>query len=380
VTILLLCLSGLFFLLAIHPFLIYPLTLRLLPKRPMQPQMAPAPLTYAICMCAYNERAVIEQKAENLRSLQKAIPGLQVYIYIDAASDGTAEALEPYKNDFFIHVSPERHGKTYGMNLLVAQATADIIIFTDANVMLDVASIPALARYYADPQVGCVCGHLIYVNGEGTATAANGTLYWRLEEHIKQLECETGSVMGADGSIFSVRRALHRPPPPDIIDDMFVSFSVLCDGARIVRAPDVIAYEESVTVASEEFRRKVRIACQAFNVHRLMWPRLRQLPALDLYKYISHKLLRWFVLLWLVLAALCFELALLWAGYVWVALALPFLGGIVLWGGYKLRLPLIPQIVDILTAFLGAALGVWRSIKGERFQTWALAQSIRQKK
>lgn len=381
-SLLFLLLSLLFFALAVHPFVLYPLSLRFLKSRflhPLQPQPLERPLTYAVCVCAYNERAVIAAKAENLMALKRAIPGLEVFIYVDAASDGTADVLKAWEHEFTIHVSPDRHGKTYGMNLLVGMAKADVIIFTDANVMLDVASIPALENYFADPEVGCVCGHLIYVNGDGTAsqTAANGSLYWKLEEHIKQLENETGSVMGADGSIFAVRRSLHRAPPPDIIDDMFVSFSILCEGARIVRAPDVIAYEESVTVAKEEFRRKVRIACQAFNVHRLMWPQLKQLPAWDLYKYISHKLIRWFVLYWLVLSGLCFMAALASAGFAALAVVLLALGASSLYLGAVLGIRPVVQIVDILYAFAATAVGVWRSVKGDRFQTWAPAQSIR---
>ncbi len=62
---------------------------------------------------------------------------------------------------------------------------------------------------------------------------------------------------------------------------------------RIVRVADAVAYEAAVSRPAEEFRRKVRISCQAFNVNRALWPRLLRLPALDLYKYVSHKLLRW---------------------------------------------------------------------------------------
>lgn len=374
-------LAILFGILAIYPFVLYPLSLYVLRQRmakPLGTQAAAQPLTYAICMCAYNERACIVQKAENLRALQQAMPGLEVLIYIDAASDGTAEALEPYKDHFKIHVSPERHGKTYGMNLLVGMAQADIILFTDANVMLDVKSVAALANYYADPEVGCVCGHLIYTNGEGsTETANNGSLYWRLEEFIKQLESETGSLMGADGSIFSIRRKLHHAPPADIIDDMYVSFSILCDGYRLVRAPDVIAYEESVTIAKEEFRRKVRIACQAFNVHRLMWPRLRQLDAFNLYKYVAHKLLRWFVLYWIALSVVSFLIFLTAAGFAWLAALLLIAVPVLTYVAVKVRIGLVVQLVDIFYAFAATALGVWRSVRGDRFQTWTPAQSIR---
>lgn len=368
--------------LALHPFLTYPLSLLVLRRvhhRPLRQPETPAAESFAVCVCAYNEEGVIREKAENLLAVKRSIPGLEVFVYVDAASDGTAAILREFEDQFTVHVSPERHGKTYGMNLLVAKATASIVIFTDANVMLDVETLPLLRRYFADPEVGCVCGHLIYTNARDSVTAATGSLYWRLEEKIKQLESETGSLMGADGSIFAIRRRLHHPPPDNIIDDMFVSFNILCDGYRIVRAPEVKAYEDSVTSPKEEFRRKVRIACQAFNVHKLLWKRLRRLGPLDLYKYISHKLLRWMALYTLALAVLLIEAAIVLAGQPVAALVLAILGAIGLWVGRTFQVTPLSQIWDILTAFAGTGLGVWRSLRGEKFQTWTPAASIRKR-
>lgn len=373
-------LSFVFGALAVHPFVTFPASLIFLKRfrsRAILPVADAHPQTYAICMCAYNEEGVIKDKAENLLALKRALPGLEVRIYVDAASDRTAEFLKPYKGEFFIHVSEDRHGKTYGMNLLVSGASSSVVVFTDANVMLDADTIQNLEKYFADPSVGCVCGHLKYTNADSGATAATGSLYWKLEEFIKQAESDTGSVMGADGSIFAIRRSLHNPPPADIIDDMYVSFSILCDGYRVVRAPDVVAYEESVTASHEEFKRKVRIACQAFNVHRLLWPRLRQLGGVDLYKYISHKLLRWFTLLWIGLSLLFFGLSLFSAGWglLFVLMAVMAVAGIYL--GLKKNITPVPQLADIFSSFGGTLLGVFKSLGGERFQTWTPAQSIR---
>jgi hypothetical protein len=214
-------------------------------------------------------------------ALRAAAPELELLVYVDAASDGTATILREYEDRLRLVVSPARHGKTHGMNTLVGMTSAEVVVFSDANVIFAPDAVPKLVAPFADAEVGAVCGHLRYVGDVDSGTAESGSLYWRLEEHIKALESETGSVMGADGSIFAIRRSLHRPPPPDLIDDMFVSFSVLCDGSRIVRADDAVAFEEAVSRPGEEFRRKVRIACQAFNVHRALWPRLKALPAMD---------------------------------------------------------------------------------------------------
>ncbi len=370
-------------LIAVHPFIFYPLSLlgiRRFRRKPIAFGTMPghANVRYAICVCAYNEERVIQRKAENLLSLRRAMPDLEVFIYVDAATDRTAELLRPYAEHFHIHVSPRRHGKTYGMNLLVSMTQAPIIIFTDANVFLDGASLLNLSRYFSDPHIGCVCGHLVYTNSTDSVTATTGSLYWRLEEAIKRLETDTGSTMGADGSLFAIRRELHRPPPDHIIDDMYVSFRVLCEGHRVVQVDDVLAYEESVTSASEEFRRKIRIGCQAFNVHRIIWSSLRNTGILTRYKYVSHKLLRWLSIYFLFTAELFIVLGLFLLGHERIALLallspvpLFLLGGV--W-----RLKPFSQIWDVLMSLAGAGLGVWRSLRGDLFQTWTPANSIRQ--
>ena len=193
------------------------------------------------------------------------------------------------------------------MNLLASKARAPILIFTDANVSMDLDCVGDFRRHFADPEVGCVCGSLVYTNDGASATASSGSAYWRFEEAIKKLEMESGSMMGADGSVFAIRRSLHKPPPEHIIDDMYVSLTILCSGYRVIQASDALAYEESVVSAREEFRRKIRIACQAFNVHRLLWPQLRKLDGITLYKYVSHKLIRWFTIYLLAIAAFAFD-------------------------------------------------------------------------
>jgi cellulose synthase/poly-beta-1,6-N-acetylglucosamine synthase-like glycosyltransferase len=367
--------------LAQHPFVTYPLSLKLLKKlRPYRPGPRPARaphLDFTICMCAYNEEGVIREKLQNLLALKQRDPGLEILIYVDAASDQTAKRLRAYAPHIQFHVSATRHGKTYGMNLLASRATGDVILFTDANVMLDMEVLDKLRASFAEPEIGCVSGNLIYTNGDASVTASTGSMYWRLEEGIKRLEQETGSVMGADGSLFAIRRELHKAPPDHIIDDMFVSFWVLIQGYRVVQSKDARAYEESASNAAEEFGRKSRIACQAFNVHRLIWPHIRRMDWLTVYKYVSHKLLRWLCIYFLALAAIFMVAALAVAGYAWAAAVLIVAAIVAFILGARYAIKPFAQIVDIITSMAGAGLGVWKSVRGESFQTWTPVASLR---
>ena len=56
------------------------------------------------------------------------------------ASDRTAEILSKYAEDIDLYVASERHGKTYGMNLLSARAQADILIFDEPTRGIDVGA------------------------------------------------------------------------------------------------------------------------------------------------------------------------------------------------------------------------------------------------
>lgn len=379
----LLCLSaaGLLLLLSLYPFVFYPLTLRVLalthrrPLRLSEPAGMPR-RSYAVCVCAYNEAPIIRTTIENLIALRRLVPNLQILVHIDGNADGTADIAREYADRIDLAISPERKGKTYGMNLLLSMATADIVVLTDATVRIDEKALPNLEKYFLDPEVGCVCGHLRYVNDD-TTTAYVGSAYWRFEETIKQMESDTGSVMGADGSIYAIRRSLFRPVPDDMIDDMYISLDVLCQGYRLVRAPDVYAYEKSVTDIREEFRRKIRIACQAFYAHRVLRPKLAQLHWLDRYKYVSHKLIRWFTAYTLAGAGLLFlaGIALTFGPIVAAALAATAIGALLL--GYARNIRPLAIISDVLMSFLATAIGVWKAVTGHRISTWEPATSIR---
>lgn len=377
----LLAASGVLSALAAHPFTTYPASLHLVARsgatRALRRAFPPSGSRVAMCVCAYNEMRTIRDRIENMLAMRAAVPELELLLYIDAANDRTEAIAREYADRITLVVGSTRHGKTYGMNLLVSRTDAEFVVFSDANVRFAPDAIPHLLAPFADPKVGCVCGHLVYTTNTESPTAATGSIYWRLEEHIKEMESRTGSTMGADGSIFAIRRRLHHPPPPDIIDDMFVSLSILCDGYRVVRAADALAYEVTVSQPAEEFRRKMRIACQAFNVHRKLRPRLRRLSLWDHYKYVSHKLLRWQSGMLLAAAGFTYiaGLALIEA---WAPLAVSAVGGIVLLGlGLARPASTAGKLLDVVAAFMATSVGVLRSLRGERFQVWSPPASAR---
>ena len=367
------------FALALHPYTTYPISLiviRWFRKVYVEPHGKP-PESYAIACCVYNERGVIEDKIANMLALRERLPRCEILFHSDGSTDGTNEILEGYADQFTLSLAKARGGKSVGMNALMQRTAADIVIFTDANVMIDPESAANVGNYFRDPAVGCVTGHLSYTNPNESSTAWTGARYWRFEEWLKQLESDVGSVVGADGSIFAIRRRLHTPAPADIIDDFHTSMSIFCSGHRIVRAKDFTAVERAATVRGDELRRKVRIACRAFNCHRLLWPRILRCTPLSIYSYVSHKLLRWLSGFFVAIGAVCAALMILVGfGFVGVIIFAGLLGAAAMLAENS-RWPVLAKLWEGVAATAATGIGVYRSFRGERFQTWTIASSTR---
>jgi cellulose synthase/poly-beta-1,6-N-acetylglucosamine synthase-like glycosyltransferase len=359
----------------LHPYLIYPATLNLFRTRQVRPVPgAPEPSVTAV-FSAYNEEPVLPAKFENLRAIRALHPQIEILAYSDCSSDNTLAMLEAQSDLLTVIPAHERAGKATGMRKMAAAAHGDIMLFTDANVILDPASVAPLLGYFSDPTIGGVAGTLCYINEGESTTAKVGGLYWRLEEVMKRRESRCGSIMGADGSIFATRRALYPTVPPHLLDDMTVSMTVTFRGQRLIHATDVIAYEKSATSSADEFRRKRRIACRAFNTHRHLWPQIRSCyGATDLYKYVSHKLLRWLGLVPLALSALLAALALLIAGKILILSALIVAVAICVLLGRAGVVPFSAGF-EVLMSVIATFYGVVDSFCGKTYQTWAPAAS-----
>lgn len=364
--------TALFFAaLFLYPYLIYPTVLRLLPKSDIRCESFSCKVS--LLFCAFNEEACLPDKIANLRHLKNRYSDLEFLAFDDGSSDGTLKLL---RESGFITVvaGAGRQGKAHGMKLLAAKASGDILLFTDANVILAQDSIESLKSYFADPSVGGVCGQLVYLDATNTATAVAGGFYWRLEEKIKSLESRSGSIMGADGSVFALRRALYPSFPDTVLDDLTVSMAAVFSGRRLVKADDVIAYEQLVASSQEEFQRKIRISTRAYHTHMHLSPQLRKMRPLDRFKYFSHKWLRWWGASWLLLATLA-VLAAIFSVSVEFGLAAVVGGALFLILGAYSSLKLVSLPFEILAALAATQIGVFKAMLGHTFKTWQPAES-----
>ncbi|MDR3714968.1 MAG: glycosyltransferase family 2 protein [Puia sp.] len=248
-----------------------------------------------LIVSAWNEEDFIEQKIEN--TLQLDYPGskLKLIFITDGSSDNTADIVRRYPAIRLLH-QPERRGKIAAMNRAIKEVTTPIVIFSDANTLLNTGCVREMVKHYADPRVGGVAGEKKVISDPGSQSAVSGEgLYWKYESALKKLDSELYSVVGAAGELFSVRTALFEETAENIIIEDFVQSLKICMKGFIIQyEPLAYAMETASLSMKDEEKRKIRICAGAFQAMTLLGPLFNpfRYPVLS-FQFLSHRILRW---------------------------------------------------------------------------------------
>jgi len=253
---------------------------------------------------AYNEERDIAQKLQNTLALNYPRDRLEILVASDGSTDKTDEIVRGFASQGVRLVRVEgRVGKTETQNQAVRQATGDVIVFSDATTKYERMNLRKIVRNYADPTVGAVSGRYEYFNPTGASIGVGNILFWKYENFIKSSQTRIKTITGCCGCIYSVRRALYEPLPPDIISDLVEPLKILEKGYRIVFEPDAVAHEETTEKTGEEFNMRIRVITRGMRgmlfMRKLFNPLRHGFVAFQL---ISHKLLRWLMPVFMVAA------------------------------------------------------------------------------
>ena len=245
---------------------------------------------------AFNEADIVDEKMANSLELDYPEEKLHIVWVTDGSDDGTNERLRTrWEGKATVFFQPERQGKTAAMNRGMKLVDTPIVVFTDANTMLNKGAIKEIIRQFSDPRVGCVAGEKrVEIQAEQGATAGEG-IYWKYESALKRLDYRLYSAVGAAGELFAIRTSLFEQMPPDtLLDDFILSLRIAMRGYKIAYSKEAYALESASLNMREEEKRKVRISAGGLQS---VW-RLRGLLNMFRYgilsfQYISHRVLRW---------------------------------------------------------------------------------------
>jgi glycosyltransferase involved in cell wall biosynthesis len=275
-----------------YPYAIYPALLvgwnRLTGRKLPRPDPAHRP-SVTVILPVHNEARRIEAKIANLLSLDYPMDLLQLIVIGDGCTDDTlALAATAGGAHVVIHALPARAGKAAALNAGLQRAKGEIVVFTDAGILLDRGALASLVSHFRDPVVGCVSGE-DYVEGGGSEG-----LYGRLELLMRREEARLHSIAGASGCFYGMRRALCRPFKPGMAPDFLSVLDTVRSGHRALCEPTARGAMMATTSQRAEFSRKARTFLRGltalFGNVELLNP-VRH-PAFSFILW-SHKLMRW---------------------------------------------------------------------------------------
>jgi cellulose synthase/poly-beta-1,6-N-acetylglucosamine synthase-like glycosyltransferase len=306
----------------------YPALLRLLAGR-RPPRRAPGepavwPLVTITIPC-YNEERRLAASLESLLAADYPADRRQILVVSDASTDGTDDIARAYagRGVELLRLT-RRSGKTAAENAALTAARGEIVVNVDASVRILPDAIRALVGAFADPTVGVASSRDVSVGNEAAEGNVGEHGYVGYEMWVRSLETRLGSIVGASGSFFGIRKGIHEPGFPEALSRDFAAALMAREhGLRAVSVDAAVCLVPRTTSLRAEFRRKVRT--MARGLETLWYKRHLMNPArhgLFAWMLISHKLCRWLVSLTLPFAVVgLLLLAAEWAPARWLLAA-----------------------------------------------------------
>lgn len=291
------------FFLLLYVYLLYPMLLAglswLFPRRQAALGYEPR---LSVLICAYNEAGGIAEKLRQTLTLDYPADKLEILVVSDGSTDRTEEIVKSFCDDRVRLLRTSRRlGKTNAQNEGVRHCNGEVIIFSDATTVYHRSALLFLAANYRNPHVGAVSGRYKYFDERGDSPNGAGSIaFWDYENAIKSCQSRIRTITGCCGCIYSVRKSVYTELPADIISDLVQPLWAIKQGHSVVFEDRALAYEATTATSQQELAMRVRVITRAMrgilSVKGLLNPLQHGWVAFQL---LSHKVLRWFVPLYL---------------------------------------------------------------------------------
>jgi cellulose synthase/poly-beta-1,6-N-acetylglucosamine synthase-like glycosyltransferase len=140
---------------------------RLKRPRPVAVRVGDLPCV-SVIIAAWNEELCIADKIRNCLAFDYPADRLDIIIGTDAVTDGTNDIVRSFDDkNVRLWTTDERLGKSEVLNRLVPLANGDLILFTDADVLMAPDALRLAVGRFSDEKVGVLLFHYQRRNEDG---------------------------------------------------------------------------------------------------------------------------------------------------------------------------------------------------------------------
>lgn len=335
----------------------------------------------SIIIPTYNEEKTIIRKLRNTLSLQYPKERLEIVLVDSASTDNTVSKIQSFissnenkgYNIKFIR-EEKRIGKSNALNRALAECTGDLIAITDADSILDPASLKNAVKNFADPRVGAVTGRILVKNADVSNTTKREKVYREIYDIFRLGESRHYSTFIFNGPLALFRKvALERFYPG--ADDSGTALEIILKGYRAIYEPDAIVYENASRGYKGMFLQKIRRGVNIIDVLFFANSKLKsnsvdsELVKIHRLNFILHVLIPFLFILWLGISLILLVFNQTFFFVLMLILTLYLFPG-------------TRKIVHAFATFMSSQIILIQALIkfaiGERYVTWSIIEEVRE--
>jgi len=219
----------------------------------------------SMIIATYNEALVISKKLSNTLEMEYPKDKLEILVVDSGSTDSTREIVTNFaeqnrdRANLRLLTQQERLGKSNALNYAVKQAVGDIVILTDADVLLDKDAILKVTANFADNRVGAVSGIEVIRNPDQSNTTQIEQGYRSFYNTLRLGESNLDSVIMCESEFAAYKKSLMEDLPPNsVCDDMELTLRVRKKGFKAIYDPSVVFHECSPSMYGSRLKHKIR--------------------------------------------------------------------------------------------------------------------------
>jgi poly-beta-1,6-N-acetyl-D-glucosamine synthase len=220
--------------------------------------------TLTIIIATFNEAKVLPRKLANTLNLDYPRDKFEILVVDSGSTDNTRSIV----NDLMqkesqakirLLTQEERLGKSAALDYALRNCSSEIIVLSDADVMVSKDALLQATANFNDITVGAVSGIEVMQNPDESSTTKLEQGYRSFYNTLRLGETNLDSVMMCESEFSAYRRELlGKLPCNSICDDMELTVQTRKKGFRAVYDPSVLFYEYSPSEFSARMKHKIR--------------------------------------------------------------------------------------------------------------------------
>lgn len=266
-------------------------------------------ISVAVVIAAYNEENSIADCLDAILASELNGVTLQIFVGSDGSTDETNAIVQEYERYFpSVTLLPfSRGGKNKTLNKIFEQINHSLypfVVLVDADIRVQKNTIQQLLDKFTDNRVGAVLARRTHseINDSNSTVIMSEGVYHSLEVFIQKIESKIWSTVNTFGPCYALRTRLFTPIPSlAVCDDFFITSSVNLQHKCVVLAENAQVVEVRDRSVQRDFKRRIRTVSGGLATIASIPTILNPFSKWIGFFMWSHKMLRWFTPLYLIL-------------------------------------------------------------------------------